>query len=462
MLGIESRESGHAMILIRRSTFFGVLLLLGVVRGALGISFGSTTTDSRFAAVCGLAPRARDADSAWFPDGSGTYIQWTDPQNNQRVGIVTVQHFLDGNANPSGNCDSQQNLWYAYFQGCPEVCNNCPCLPLCVGENEDMIRVRIKCFSLATAPYRELLGSIPDGVVIGEIEPDDLCFLSHITPIQMETPSNLGLCAGQTVRLAGWGRTRSPVPNGIFTDPCDPVDPEFEARSLHVGLSILSYIGCSKDGRTGTIKYETGGWSHSIATCSPYAGVECHDSGGALLVDIPGGQLRLIGVFSTPGSAYMVQRHQSISAPTDPTFLCRPCRPAACGDIDGDSFHRQNCDDRDCLDALGEWEVNPWCLGDMDGDRIAGTKLDVDMIKCDPGGNPVFCDRNQWCWGDANLDGYVDSADLQLIRDINGGGSVACPSCGACGEIYEWCRGDVNLMALSTWRTRILSTDSMV
>lgn len=52
----------------------------------LAISCGSTTTDSRFLAVCGLAPRSRPANESWLPDGSGVYVQWTDPDNNPGSG----------------------------------------------------------------------------------------------------------------------------------------------------------------------------------------------------------------------------------------------------------------------------------------------------------------------------------------------------------------------------------------
>ncbi len=137
-----------------------------------------------------------------------------------------MQHFLDGNPNPTGACTSQVDQWYAYFRGCPEVCSNCPCAPLCVGENEDMIRVRIACFRLATAPFRE--GT--DGVAIGEIEPADVCFLSHITPIQIDSPYNLELCTGQLVYLAGWGRTQR------TNVPCDQrIEPENEAKEPPCG-----------------------------------------------------------------------------------------------------------------------------------------------------------------------------------------------------------------------------------
>lgn len=301
-----------------------------------------------------------------------------------------------------------------------------------------MMRVRVKCFSLATVPYRELTGGFPDGVVIGEVEPDDLCFQSHIEPIQLETAFNLELCSGQMVLLAGWGRTQSPPPDPNNDDPCRPIDPQFEARSLHVGVSsLVNNVTCTLDGRGGFIRF-------AVDPCPMSASVQCHDSGGGVLVEVAGGELRLIGVIVNSGIAFMAHRHQAISAPSDPTLLCRPCRPTACGDIDGDPFHFQECDDYDRLEALGEWAANPWCLGDMDGDGIAGSKTDLVMIRCDPGGTPIICDRNQWCWGDANLDGYVNSTDLQLIRNINGGGAVACPSCGVCGPIYEWCRGDVN------------------
>jgi hypothetical protein len=419
---------------------FACLTLLATSK-ALAVFCGSTPLDSRFDAVCGLAPRAWVYDETWRPEGSGTYVQWTDPQNVQRVGIITVQHFLDGNPNPSGDCTSQVGLWYAYFRGCSEACPNCPCANVCMGVSEDITRVRITCFRLATLPYREITFGLPDGVVIGEIEPCDLSSIAHITPIQIDTPYNLDLCTGQMLYLAGWGRTRN-VPCGVA------IEPENEAKSLHVGLSSITSIGCFKDGRSGGVSFAPNDENPQTG-CGLYGGVSCHDSGGAALVEGPGGSLRLIGVLATQGVMFFAARHQEISDPDDPTFIRRPCRPEACGDIDGDPLHLQDCDDAECLDALDEWPVNPWCLGDMDGDGIAGTKVDVNMIKCDPGGNPNFCDRNQWCWGDANLDGYVNSTDIQLVRDIRAQGtapdfSVSCNVCAACPPLYEWCRGDVN------------------
>lgn len=107
---------------------FTVVGLLGVPR-TRAISCGSVTNDSRFLAVCGLQRRSVPVDEGWKPEGSGTYIQWTDPQSIPRVGIITAQHFLDGNPNPSGTCDSQVDQWYAYFQGCPVPCSSCPCAP---------------------------------------------------------------------------------------------------------------------------------------------------------------------------------------------------------------------------------------------------------------------------------------------------------------------------------------------
>ncbi|MBL8747171.1 MAG: hypothetical protein JNK58_12555 [Phycisphaerae bacterium] len=226
------------------------------------------------------------------------------------------------------------------------------------------------------------------------------------------------------------------------------VDAQHEARSLHVGVSSLVSVGCTKDGRKGNIQLAQGGYVPQTG-CEPYARVECHDSGGGVFIEAGGGSLRLVGVIVTATSAFMAVRHQAISAPSDTEYLCRPCRPAACGDINGDEEHLQNCDDAECLEALGEWEVTPWCLGDMDGDGIAGTKMDINLIKCDPGGGIVMCDRNQWCYGDANLDGYVTIDDLNLIQSIRSTGvapeySVNCPACGACGAPFERCRGDIN------------------
>ncbi len=54
------------------------VFLIGASR-AHAVSCGTTPLDSRFDAVCGLAPRAWAPDSTWLPEGSGTYVQWTDP-----------------------------------------------------------------------------------------------------------------------------------------------------------------------------------------------------------------------------------------------------------------------------------------------------------------------------------------------------------------------------------------------
>lgn len=401
---------------------------------ALAVSCGSEPTDSRFLAVCGLAPRSWAADGTWRPEGSGVFVRWTDTQNNERVGIITVQHFLDGAAPTTDACDSQTDSWYAYFQACATPCGSCPCYPLCIGENEYMIRVRVECFRRATEPFRA--GS--DGVVIGDIEPDDLCLLDHIEPIEIESPQNLSMCTGDLIYVAGWGRTRS-------VECGESISSEYEARSLHVGVTSLAGIGCTKDGRKGGIQMAQGGY-HPENGCQPYARAECHDSGGGVFVEASGGSLRLVGVIVTSTSAFMAVSHQAISAPNDTTYLCRPCRPEACGDINGDELHLQNCDDADCLEDAGELAVTPWCLGDMDGDGIAGTKLDINLIKC---GFISTCDRNQWCYGDANLDGYLLIDDLEIIQSIRATGtapnySVNCPSCGACGAPYEWCQGDIN------------------
>ncbi len=205
------------------------------------------------------------------------------------------------------------------------------------------------------------------------------------------------------------------------------------------------------DGRKGELHFAAGDWTPQSG-CGVYASVECHDSGGGLFVEGPGGSLRLIGVIFTSGAVFLAARHQEVSAPNGTTFFCHPCRGRACGDINGDSMQRVDCADQCCLAALGKWPVIPWCLGDMDGDGWAGTDMDVMMIQC-PSPAPPFgarrCDRNQWCYGDANLDGSVNSVDLQLIRDVRAGGAspdfaVSCRMCGACPPPYEWCRGDVN------------------
>lgn len=403
---------------------------------AQAVSCASEPVDTRFDAVCALAPRSWPADATWRPEGSGVLVA---PNL-----IITARHVVSTSPSPpSGNCDIQQNNWYAYFRGCPTPCSSCPCYPLCVGANEDMIRVRIKCFTIATGEFYGPLGYTPgnyyESVIVGEIEPDEVCFVSHITPIPVVRPHDpdVDLCQGKPVYLAGWGKT---LP--VFCEGAGG------AGRLRVATTTISYVGCERTGRSGPIGIVVGP-CFSASPCIPNAGL--HDSGGGVIVELPDGSLGVVGVMETTGSmigvAHMAARHQAITTQGGTEILCRPCRGLPCGDINRNGI--VNCEDRECLESLGPWMVTPWCLGDLDGDGVAGTQADVDRVDCDPKNPDNFsvCNRNQWCFGDANLDGYVTLADATLIEQIRATGFegvYSCPTCHACPPPFEWCRADVN------------------
>ncbi len=357
--------------------------------------------------------------------------------------IVTIRHFIaDQYAPATGACDvgvSPATEWYAYFRGCPDPGNNPPCLNLCVGPDEDMIRVRIKCFTLATGEFTFPPLPLNDGVVVAEIEPADVCFVAHIAPIPVVRPNDadVDLCMGKPVYIAGWGDTKP--------GHCTPAG---DAGTLRVATAAISYVGCSQSGRYGSI---------GLMTESCPEGPQCianggeHDSGGGVIVEMPDLSLGLVGTIEYPSLAVMSARHQEFTTSPGTDFLCRPCRGLPCADIDGDLV--EDCFDRVCLEALGPWEVTPWCLGDLNGDGIAGSEDDLGMVRCfpeDPTYQPA-CDRNQWCFGDANLDGWVKADDRTLIQQVRAmgiEGTYLCPTCHACPPPWEWCRGDVNFDGL--------------
>lgn len=304
--------------------------------------------------------------------------------------------------------------------------------------NEDVIRVRIKCFRLAAGefyfpPQGQMQGYV-DAVVVGEIEPEDVCFVSHITPMIASSPFNLehglDVCSGQPVHIAGWGKTVDASCASILQ------------QRLLVGTSSIVDITCAlTSGRHGSMELAEGECSTEKQSCTtqPNTG----DSGGAVAVEIPDGSLRLIGVLRTPTEAFIAIEHQSLTPSPGSAYLCRPCRPRPCGDINGDGF--ETFADRIALMNQGAHDVACWCLGDMNGNGCSGDPQDLSMIACPL--CPFMCNRNQWCYGDANLDGSVNEADYQFVAanisyyDEHWGGQ--CPSCTIC-EVRDWCRGDLN------------------
>jgi hypothetical protein len=386
---------------------------------ASGVSCGTEPTDTRFDAVCGLQRRTVPFDSGWRPEGSGVLVTWTDPQMVQRVGILTIRHFI-ASGGMAGQC-VQENLWYAWFRGCqepgpPPESFICPCA------EEDVFPVRITCFTLAGGEY-----FAPDCEVIGEIEPDDLPCLSHITPMQIVTPMELGCCIGQTAFITGWGKTLAP---GCCNCALGP------ARSLHVGTTSITSIGCGSNGRNGTISLG----SSCIQSVSCTASAIDHDSGGAVCVELPDESLAVVGINQFSTIALIAAGHHMITA-SGTEYVCQPCfpLPIPCGDMNADGI--EELADRIILEALEPWSVTPWCPGDMDGDGCAGTTADVKAIKDDPD-EFVFCDEN--CRGDVNRDRFVNSTDYDLILAYLGTNtSLPCP-CQTCSHPIESCPWDVD------------------
>lgn len=270
--------------------------------------------------------------------------------------------------------------------------------------------------------------------MVGEIEPDDVCFLSHITPMPLSSPFNLAneldLCIGQPVHIAGWGKTVNSQCQGV------------PQQRLLVGTASIAHVSCPlTSGRHGSIFLNVGSCDAEKGECgtSPNTG----DSGGAVAIEMPDGSLRLIGVFKTSVEAFIAAEHQSLTPSPGTTYLCRPCRKRPCGDINGDGF--ENFADQMALITQGARDVACWCLGDMNGNGCSGDPADVSIVNGPL--HPPTCNRNEWCYGDANLDGLVNEADYQFVLnnisyyDEHWAGQ--CPTCAAC-EVREWCRGDLN------------------
>lgn len=412
-----------------------LVLVIGVVCACatrvFGISCGFEPTDPRFFAVCGLAPRDREFGELWYPEGSGTYVQWVDGQGATKTGIVAARHFIDANKDPaSGQCVVAVDGWYAYFKGCVIPPPGGSCASACT--EEDTFRMRVKCWTLAAGAYDS-----SDGVVVGMIEPADVPCLSHITPIKIESPIDLDVCRGDPMWIAGWGETRR-------------TDCTFEmARCLHIAQTTLLGVRGDFDGRSGAVIIPQG-------ICTPcIPGGANHDSGGGMFVEVSGSagpELRLFGVFVTSNGGFLAVRHQFFSDPNSTELLCRPCRPHdSCVDLSGPNGvpdGRETIHDRNALVALGQRSVACWCHGDTNGNGCAGDPDDIASVN--PGTGVILapnCNANQWCYGDANLDGAVNQDDLDFIESIlfeSGNNPVPCPACESCEPQFEWCRGDVD------------------
>ncbi len=415
-----------------------VLMLLATA-DALAVDCGGVPTDARFHAVCGLQRRDIEVDENWAVEASGVFVRWTDAANAVRHGIVTARHFLDQSTEQHG-VPIQFDSWYAYFYlpGCASWPQDENCLPLCMGANENMIRVRVKSFMLPVEEFYQPIGGgnfggppgpvIKDGVVVGEIEPADLAILLQcfIAPVEIvASPFDLGVCREQSIYVAGWGNN------------CGA-----PARNLHIAASTLTLVTCGLDGRNGGILFP--GPMCGETTCVP--GIANHDSGGGILVETQGGSLALIGTFYRPTTAFMSMGHQYFSDPESSEYLCAPCKPRGCVDITsvrnpGVPDGNEDEADRDALAALGAFAVNCRCMGDLNGNGCAGDADDLAMMaamKFD-----FSCASNRGCYGD----GQVDQADLDLIGAILAGNNnqpADCPTCSACPLPGEWCQGDIN------------------
>lgn len=366
-----------------------VIAMLGVATTTLGVTCGAAPTDSRFLAVCGLQRRAVDFDELWEADRSGVYVRWTDAYSAPHVGIVTARHYLDTGTTSHGVFVQQDN-WYAYFSmpDCTTYTFSGPCYPLCIGSNEDLIRVRIKRFMLPVEEYFEWSSGVRDGVIVGEIEPDDVCFLDHITPIELiMAPMDLGVCRDQSVYIAGWG------------DDCNG-----SARALNVAATTISSINCESDGRKGDLLIPGG--SCGETNCVPALGE--HDSGGAVFIEQEE-SLVLVGTIRTYTTAFITIRHQYFSDPESSDHLCQPCRPRGCVDLTslghdeslGPPDMLEDQVDQDTLELCGPVEVNCGCMGDLNHNGVAGDSGDLAIMDDRKFGVP--CPRNRGCYGDAKM-----------------------------------------------------------
>ncbi|MBL8747000.1 MAG: hypothetical protein JNK58_11680, partial [Phycisphaerae bacterium] len=187
-------------------------------------------------------------------------------------------------------------------------------------------------------------------------------------------------------------------------------------------------------------------------TCFTLASGEFAGSDTVVIGEIEGGALRLVGITQTGMSAFLAAVHQIITA-SGTEQLCRPCYPlpVACADMNGDG--REDCADKAILEILGPRQVTPFCPGDSNGDGCAGSE--EDKVVCNPENPEMVRPCFATCRGDVNRDGYVDSADYNLVAEILGEEEwVVCP-CQTCTDARESCPwdtdydGDVDLVDLA-------------
>ncbi|MBL8745441.1 MAG: hypothetical protein JNK58_03700 [Phycisphaerae bacterium] len=334
----------------------------------------------------------------------------------------------------------QPDNWYAYFKKCVQPPPWPPPSFQCVYnacEFDDVVRVRVTCFTIASGSFF----SAGDCVFVGEIDEEDLECLSYITPMTIASPYELGLCREAPVFIAGWGKT--------VDEDCK----EVQARSLHVAATTISAINCGMAGRKGAIMLAPGSCV-AYESCLPE--YRKHDSGGAIAVEMQDGSLRLVGVIAGgTGGELLAVRHQFFEDPSGTEYLCQPCRPVPCVDLAGPpegGGHgsltppdgRMDETDYSVLTAnppiLSQQPVNCWCMLDVDQDGCAPDAQDVQFVFNAQLLGGVNCDRFQWCYGDATLDGRVNQADEDFVEArLN----TECP-CASCPVITHWCPGDLN------------------
>lgn len=262
---------------------------------------------------------------------------------------------------------------------------------------------------------------------MGAIDPADLAgLLCFVTPLELMSPIDAGVCQGQTIYITGWGVT-------CTTD----------AIMLQVATSSLSSIIGEMDGRKGAILHPGGGCG---SACVP--GISNRDSGAPIIVDGPNNSLIVVGINRSAVNAIIAVRHQFFTDPNSEYYLCEPCGSLACYDVmnthneptpDG----LQTCHDLVALASLGTpRSVNCWCPGDLNGNGCSGDAFDINTSGC---ASFLTCNPNQWCHGDANLDGRVDSDDHDyLVAILAANGPMDCGGCTACPAKSRWCCGDLN------------------
>lgn len=399
------------------------------------MSCGTDQPNQKFWAVCGLAPRARPYDANWEPEGSGTLVQWVDSQNLPQLGIVTIRHLISQGGGSAGQCVQPDN-WYAYFKKCvpappwPPPTYWCPEDPNPCEIADDVVRVRVTCFTMASGSFFD-----DDCVLVGHLDPADVECLSHITPMVVASPYELEMCRDDPVFMTGWGRT--------LDADCKEVAP---TQNLHVAPTTLNSINCKKNGRGGLITLAPGSCVQGGA-CQPE--LNLHDSGVAIAVEMSDGTLRLVGV-NKGGGELIASTHQFFSDPNATDYLCMPCRPLPCVDVAGpptsphgpytgpDGF--LGAPDYQVYAGIPMHAVNCGCVTDIDQDGCAGDADDLQwLLNASSINPPRECDRFQWCYGDANLDGRVNSLDAALITERLG----EC-MCSTCTPILQWCPGDLN------------------